>query len=158
MSAISAGQNIRILGASATAVATPADTSENILATITVPAGAMGLNGIIRILAVWTCTNNANVKTVRARFSGIGGTIFATGSMASAVSLRQFTQFANRGVSNSQVGGSSAHNVQFTNTTNAAITAAVDTSAATTIVLTAEKATAGDTLTLESYSVELILP
>ena len=148
----------RNLGSSAVAASAPANTSENILATITIPAGAMGLNGILRILAVWTCTNNANVKTVRARFSGIGGTIFATGSMASSVSLRQFTQFANRGVANSQVGGSSAHNVQFTTTTNAAITASVDTSAVTTIVLTAEKATAGDTLTLESYLVELILP
>lgn len=148
----------RVLGASAAAVNAPGDTAENILATVTVPAGAMGTNGIIRILAVWSCTNNANVKTARVRFSGIGGTIFATASMASQVSLRQFTQFANRNATNSQVGGSSAHNVQFTVTTNAAITASVDTTAATTIVLTAEKATGGDTMTLESYSCELIIP
>lgn len=148
----------RVLGASAVAVSGAADTAENILATVTIPAGAMGLNGVVRILAVWTCTNNANVKTARVRFSGIGGTVFATASMASQASLRQFTQFANRGAANSQVGGSSAHNVQFTVTTNAAITASVDTAAATTIVFTAEKATGGDTMTLESYLVELILP
>lgn len=148
----------RVLGASAVAVSGAADTNENILATITIPAGAMGLNGIIRIVHVWSCTNNSNVKTVRIRFSGIGGTIFATASMASQVSLRQFTQFANRGAANSQVGGSSAHNVQWAVTTNALITASVDTTAATTIVLTAEKATGGDTVTLESYLCELILP
>jgi hypothetical protein len=35
-------------------------------------------------------------------------------------------------------------------------TAAVDTTAATTIVISVQKATAGDTVKLESYSVELI--
>lgn len=38
-----------ILAASAVAAPTTGDTSENTLATVTIPAGALGANGIIRI-------------------------------------------------------------------------------------------------------------
>jgi hypothetical protein len=88
-------QQIIILGASAVAVSGAADTNENILATITIPAGAMGLNGILRVYADYTVTNNANAKTLRVRLSGIGGTVLDSknaASVRSASPTRQTTR------------------------------------------------------------------
>jgi hypothetical protein len=150
-------QRYRILGASAVAVSGPADTSENILATINIPAGAMGLNGILRVTTQWTVNNNANVKAARARLGGIGGTDFLGANIASTLSMRAETQIANRGVANSQV-GFGVGTTFFGTLNGAAVTGAIDTSAATTLVITAAKATAGDTMTLEQYLVELLRP
>jgi len=147
------GGSARILGASAVAVNAPADTNENILATITIPAGAMGLNGIIRFVSDISCTNNVNAKTMRLRFSGIGGTVLDTTNMASVGARTQSIMIFNRGVANSQ------RVIYYTNNqTIYPTSSAVDTSVATTLVLTMVKATAGDTVTLESYLAELILP
>jgi hypothetical protein len=148
--------NIRILGTSAVAVSGAADTNENILATITIPAGAMGPNGRLRIQTGWTVTNSANNKVLRVRFSGIGGTIFYGATVTTSASVEDVRSIHNRGVTNSQAcfqGGAS-----FGSSSSAYGTSSVDTSVATTVVITGQKATAGETLTLESYLVELILP
>lgn len=147
----------RVLGASAVAVSAPADTNENILATITIPAGAMGLNGRLRVHTLWTVNNNANVKAARVRLGGIGGTDFLGANIVNTLSMQNQVMIANRGAANSQV-GFSLGTTPFALANSANVTAAIDTSAATTLVITAAKATAGDTMTLESYLVELILP
>lgn len=148
----------RILGASAVAVSGPADTSENILATITVPAGAMGLNGILRVRALWSHTNSANNKTLRIRLGGVGGTQFLAIVPTTTASAITDTTIQNRGAANSQVGSVAALVASFGTTSGALATGAIDTSVATTLVLTGQKASAGETITLESYLVELILP
>jgi hypothetical protein len=148
-----------ILAQSSAAVSGAADTNENALATITVPAGAMGVNGRLRITALWTVNNNANAKTARIRFSGASGTEYTSLNLASQASFSQQTYIANRGAANSQVGP--ANNQTFGGwaaTGTAVTTSAVDTTAATTVVISGQKATAGDTMTLESYLVELIKP
>lgn len=150
----------RILGASAVAVSGAADTNENALATIAVPAGAMGVNGILRVSACWTYTNSANIKTLRGRLSGIGGTaFFAVTGLTTEVSVDTYFQIANRNSASSQ--RSMGHAPKGNNAmqyNGGTLTGAVDTTAATTLVLTGQKASAGETLTLESYLVELILP
>lgn len=140
---------------SGAAVSGAADTNENILGTITIPANALGANGILRYWAQFTVNNNANAKTVRARFNGIGGTIFYSASMASAVSnYTGMFYIANRNATNSQVGLAS-NGLTLANG-NAVITSAVDTTVATTLVLTVQKGVAGDTMTLEAYGAEII--
>lgn len=147
----------RILGSSAVAVSGAADTAENILATVTIPAGAMGLNGILRIYHNWTYTNSANNKTPRVRLGGIGGTVYASDVFTTTATWNDFRVIQNRGAANSQVGSKSSSGI-FASSTAAAITSAIDTSAATTLVFTAQKATGAETMTLEQYMVELILP
>lgn len=146
----------RILAASAVAVSGPADTNENILATINIPAGAMGLNGILRITTVWSITNSANNKTLRIRLGGIGGTAhFALVTTTSAMHF-DTRMIANRNAANSQV---SFHSASLPPTSNgAAIAGSIDTSVAQTLVITGQKASAGETITLESYLVELLRP
>jgi hypothetical protein len=150
-------RGVFVLGASATAVSAGANTTENELASVTVPGGAMGTRGMLRVTSLWTVTNNANAKTPRVRFSGLAGTQYAAPSMASVVSLHDVRVIANRGATNSQVGGNGGTNTYGT-TANALITSAVDTTADTTVKLTGQKGVSGDTLTLEMYLVELILP
>lgn len=149
----------RILGASGVAVSGPADTSENILATITVPAGAMGLNGRLRWEAHWTFTNSANSKTCRVRFGGIGGSAYTSVAFTTTANFRDFKGLANRGASNSQISVADVFGPgsSFGGGTGTVVTSAIDTSAATTLVITGQKASAGETITLESYLVELIL-
>ncbi len=144
--------NSHILKRSATPVSAPADTNEDILATITIPGGTLGLNGQFELRTLFTVNNNANAKTLRVRLGGIGGTIYETINAANNVSANLLTQFANRGAANSQVG---APNTAYGLSTSAVITSAVDTSADTTVVITGQKAVAGDTITLESYIAEI---
>jgi len=149
----------KVLGASAVAVTAPGDTAENVLATITVPANAMGANGILRIWASWSITNNANNKTIIVRFSGASGTAYLSVTQNNLASYGTLTSITNRGATNSQVGG-------INNGTSAGLgaaggtlpTSAVDTTASTTVVLACTKASGGDTCTLERYLVELIAP
>jgi hypothetical protein len=148
---------IIILGASAVAVSGPADTNENILATINIPAGAMGINGILRVETLWTVTSSVNNKTLNARLGGIGGTAFLNIVLTTSVSFLGVKTIQNRGAANSQV-AFTALSGNFGATSAAVTTASIDTSAATTLVITGQKASAGEDLTLERYSVELILP
>jgi hypothetical protein len=147
---------IQILGQSAVAVPVPADITEDTLATITVPANAMGANGVLRITTHWNITNNANVKTPRIRFSGGAGTIYSTATFASQSDAIIRGNIANRGTTNSQVGLLETIFSSGGSAVNGRTVSAVDTTVSTTIVITGQKAVAGDTLTLESYLVELI--
>lgn len=143
-----------ILARSAIAVSCPADTTEDILANIAVPAGAMGANGILRVTTNWTFTNNGNPKTLRVRFSGTSGTGFLSFNAASLAAQRIVQEISNRGSTNAQYGqavGSGTANIL-----NTGVTAAVDTTLAASIVISGQKGTLGDALTLESYLVELL--
>jgi hypothetical protein len=148
-----------VLGVSGTAASAGANTTENILATVTLPGGTMGPNGQLWVYTLWNYTNSANNKTLRVRLGGAGGT------QALAITHTTSTQFAdlrviqNAGVQNSQIffdRGSTPH--PGATSTGVNTTAAIDTSATTTLVITGQKATAGETLTLVSWSVQLIRP
>jgi hypothetical protein len=151
-------QPVTVLGASAVAVSCPADTTEDILATITVPAGAMGANGILRISTQWTVTNSANNKITSIRFSGAAGTLYLNQAYTAVASISDTRQIRNRNSVSSQIGSANNGGGGYRDSTVAGTTSSVDTSVATTIVITGQKASAGETLTLESYMVELITP
>jgi hypothetical protein len=142
----------RVLAASAVAASHTGDTLEAALATIAIPAGAMGPNGQLRVTTQWTYTNSANAKTLRVRFGGTSGTPYLAQSSTTTASAVFQNRIANRGAANSQIGNS---NTSFGATTGAVVTSAVDTSAAVNLVITGVLANAGDTVTLESYLVEL---
>lgn len=146
-----------VLAQSAVAVSGAADTNENILATITIPAGAMGPNGTLCVSMSGTMTNNANTKTYRARLGGIAGAIVASNATSSVVSSSMQISIQNRNNQSSQVTSQPATSFQAAtaNYTVALTTAAIDTSVVQTFVITGQKATGSDTLTLERYFVEL---
>lgn len=143
------------LAASAVAVSAGANTDENTLATIAIPAAAMGANGQLRITTVWTVTNSGNNKTLRVRLGGIAGTQFLSAAVTTVATVRNQLFLANRNSQSSQVGGINS-TTSFGTSSSVLTTATVDTSAAVDLVITGQKASSGETLTLESYLVELL--
>lgn len=137
---------------SGAAVTAPAnDTDENTLATVTIPANAMGPNGYIRIIHLWTLTNSANAKTKRIK---LGGSNFLARAETTVASSEVMTIIRNRNSTSSQV--SFANNAtSFSTSANTNQTGSIDTTSAQTLLITGQKATGTETMTLESYIVEV---
>ena len=148
----------RVMCASAVAVAAPLDTSEDVLATCSIAANAMGLNGALRIAPRYSYTNSGNNKTLRVRFSGAAGTVVFGPTRTTQLGEDASIFVANRGATNSQVAGGLAGNDASTADGFAGSTPAADTTAATSVVLSCQKATGAEACTLERYTVELIRP
>jgi hypothetical protein len=142
----------RVLGQSATANPLTGGTGETTLATVSVPGGAMGASGSIRITALVTCTNNANVKTLTFKY---GGQSFGAVSLANQLSGHVQVTIRNRTAATqiSWLNGGSAYGV-----TTAAVTTtrAIDTTVAQDATITGTLANGADTLTLEGFTVELL--
>jgi hypothetical protein len=142
------------LSKSGVAVSCPADTTEDILASIPIAAGVVGPMGWFRILTMWSFTNSVNNKTLRVRLGGIGGTIHMSVIKTTTTAFRVMTDIINRGLNNSQVGSSLGVDAAAVTAVTFA-TGAIDLSAASSIVITGQKATAGETLTLDGYGIEV---
>lgn len=147
-----------ILAANAVAIAHTGTVDETVLATVTVPGGAMGLNGRLRVISLWSWTNSANTKTARCRFSGISGTQVNAGAGTTTASTQLTNIIRNVNAANAQKyfnGTIAPFNIP-----NAAaiITSSVDTSVDQTLVFTAQLTNTGETITLQDYMVELIVP
>jgi hypothetical protein len=155
---IARGIGSYVLANSGAQILTPADTTEDVLATIPIPAGAMGPNGFLRINSLWGFTGSTNAKSMRIRLGGISGTVywFSTAIVsATFVTLSMMAHIFNRGAQNSQVatgtitGGISVGNVGLPPT------GTIDTSVSQDLVITGQKASAGEVLALDAYSVEI---
>lgn len=158
--AVDSPNSVIILAQSAIAVTSPADATEDIFAALSVPGGIMGINGALRLTTLWSFTNSVNSKTMRARFGGLTGTQYMSIALTTNDSLHHVCMVRNRGAANSQVGangGGLSGNGGF-GAGAAVLTSAVNTALDTSFVLTGQKATAGETLTLEAYLLELLLP
>lgn len=145
-----------VIAASAVASAHTGDTNETALATVTVPANVMGANGIVHVTTLWSYTNSANTKTLRVRYGGASGTQYLATTPTTTGAIRVSTYIQNRNATNSQVGGPNA--VFAYGTGASVVTSSRDTTAAQDIVMTAQLASSGETITLEGYIVELIVP
>ena len=143
-----------ILAQSAAAVTCPNDLTEDALVVINVPAG-LGANSRIDIVTHWSFSNNANNKTLRIRYSGGAGATYLSQTLTTQIEFQADTYFANRNSTSSQVGGYKGITGVGTVVGNTQVTSAVDTTAATTIVITAQKGNAADVLKLESYQARL---
>lgn len=137
---------VKVLAVQNTEVVSPNDTNENMVYSFTVPGGTMGINDSLRISTQFTCTNNANAKTLRVKF---GGVTLMTNSAANSAGAGQFLKIANRNSVSAQIRG-----VISSGTTGTIGTAAIDTSTAQNIEVTVQKANAGDTIALQSVIIE----
>ena len=146
--------NWQVLARSFAAVSHTGTTSETTLATVTVPAGAMGANGVLRITSLWSYPNNANSKQLRIKFDG--NNVLNTSPTTTAQHQTIIT-IGNRNSASSQVMGSgaTASTGGLGNTGTAPATMSVNTALAKDIVFTVTLANSGDTATLEGYLIEL---
>ena len=142
-----------ILASSAVAASHTGDTTETTLATITLPANAMGANGFIEIDVMWTCPNSANNKTLRVKF---GATTVLSDVQSTTTFDRHSVRVQNRNATNSQVANANISSTGgFGPTGTALITPAIDTTASVSITITGQLASAAETLTLEAYVIRL---
>jgi hypothetical protein len=147
---------VALIAASGASVSTPASSVLNeTLVTVTIPANIMGPNGQLEIFTLWTVTTSANNKTVRVTF---GGTDFAASVWTTQISSQLYTNVANKNATNSQKGMNAATSTFFGGTTSAHAPSSVDTTAAVSLTLKGQCANSADTITLEKYSVKLLVP
>lgn len=130
-------------------------TTETTLDTVTIPAGTLGANGVVEIIALWTLTNNANNKTPIIRFGGVSGTQYLAPVLTTTATFRSHVTIQNRNATNSQIGMNPATGTAFGTTTLAPQTSAVDTTAAVDIVFRGLLANAADSIALESMLVRV---
>jgi hypothetical protein len=149
----------KVLAMSALAASQTGNLTEAVLATITIPARTMGAQGRLRITAFFSMPNTANNKTFRVRFNGIAGTIYYSEVFGTGIqTAHAIVEIANRNAVNSQIGGP-VGNSGVGSSANAIVTSAVNTDlAAMDVVITGQLANAGETIKLEGYVVELLMP
>lgn len=140
---------------SAAAVTGAADTAENVLVTINLPA--LGPNDAIRVSTLWSLTSSANNKTPRIRLGGAAGTIYSGPTLTTSASVSLIILISNRGVANSQVGFALASNSGVGTANGAVVTSTLDTSTSQPLVISCQKALGSETMTLERYLVERII-
>jgi len=142
---------IKIFSLSAAVVLT-GSTSAVTLATITIPAGLIGANGKLKIYPLWSTTNNANVKTLRATFGGLICTTMTSQSVpnnSGLLIIRNINSESVQKCSSGLVAGIGSSSGSIASPT-------VDTSAATNITITGQLAVGTDTMTLEDLFVEVV--
>jgi hypothetical protein len=121
--------------------------TRTVLASFTIPAGALGPNGQIEIIPLFTGTSSANSKVFDIRF---GGSTTWTSTQTTLTAVQGYSRVANRNAANVQI--------VFVNSsgfgaaaTASAVTYAVDTSASVTVEIAGTLANTGETITLESF-------
>jgi len=152
-------KGIYIVGMSAvTGMSVTGTLTETTLATISVPANAMGANGALRITAQWSKTGTAGTLQAKMKFAGTTFHDSGVTGGATVISGRTQVEIHNRNATNSQVAASTTQVNFSAQNTAAVVTSAIDTTSNQDVTLTCQLGNTGDTCVLESYTVELLEP
>lgn len=122
------------------------------LASVLIPGGSMGSKGVITVKSYWSYTNSANNKSLTYRFGSaddLNGTVFFNYVATTSATVVNEMTICNRGSESSQIGGPTALSSGNGNTSGAVITATIDTSQDTYLVISCNPVNSGDTITLE---------
>lgn len=143
----------QVLARSGAALSLTGTASLTNMATITVPGNLLGVSGSLVLAMDTSQTNNANAKTFRASY---GGTTFYGASYASSASgYVNRSIFRNRGAANSQVSAGPA--ISGPGVTGVTVTtAAIDSTADQSLLLSIQLGNSADTAAIEGYIVTVI--
>lgn len=120
-------------------------TNETELASITVPGGLMGPNGVIEIYHVCIYTNSANNKNIKIRIGGSSGVALSALTLTTTDNNAKIFWIRNANSTSAQKGPSSGLTSGVGSGTGAGVTSAVDTSASFDIVFSLQLANSGET-------------
>lgn len=140
----------RTISQSGVPVSVTGTTAETTLATINIPAGAMGANGFIEIVPLLIWTNSANSKTVRIK---IGGQEMWSISQTTNAGVKAIVTINNSGSQSVQRGSVNPNGLGVFSV--AVPVGSVNTANATTVTITGTLANAADTITLDSWLARL---
>lgn len=131
-------------------------TTETTMETVVIPGGVVGPNGSVRITSYWSCTNNANNKTLRIRLGSIAGTSYMAPVISSNAVVHQVTiiraansQSSQKGYNPGSFGGLGANSGN-------GVTSSVDMTVNQNLLFTGTLAVGTDSLVLESYTIEIL--
>jgi hypothetical protein len=149
-------QPARVIFNLSPAVSLTGTTAETALATITIPRGAMGPNGAVRVKLLATTNDGTDTRTLRYRWGGIGGTTMRTVSFSTFITLVDEFEVFNRNNAASQLATGALAPGGFGLSASNGVGGTVDTDAATVgLVVTGELSNAADTMVLRYCRVEL---
>lgn len=140
-----------LLARGTTQLSVTGTTSQTTLATVTLPAGAMGPNGVVHIRSLWSAgANNANAKTARVR---LDGNTMSSGALANNLTYSDDRKIINRNNASSQLFLNTASSPFGVSTTALGTQATNTANAARDITFTGQLADGADTMSLEYYEV-----
>ena len=154
MSTINGGNYRQLVATSGAALSHTGNTSETAL--VSVPIPPLGPRDRIVCVLTWAYTNSANIKNLRVRYhtaAGTSGTQVCI-SAPTTTSQTQILNGQNRAATNSQIWGPGGGTTTASGIAGAATT--LDTTAVTYLNITATLADAGETITLDSYLIEIV--
>jgi len=131
------------------------DTDETTLKSYEIPAGTLGINGVIRIKATGVSRSNNGAKTYKLK---LGGTLIATLSVAADVSDLNWTLFAachNLGGVDSQGWSAFWIDESAIDINKTAVTSALNTANAQTLEITGQLAHADDECEVRDWTIEI---
>jgi hypothetical protein len=141
-------QPVEVLSSSAVAVSCASTAVDEVLASFTIAAGAMGVNSILQIEPLWTFASSANNKIVKVK---IGGTAVYSWTRTTSVKEAPLIVLANRNSLASQI--QPYDNTYVTAGSGAPTTYTIDFSVAVDVEITGQRANSGDSLKLEYFRV-----
>ncbi len=137
---------------------TGSDITEDILATCAIPAGTLTANGCIVVDAIWNYTNSANNKVLKVHANtdaATDGTPYLSTVVTTSSQFHTNTKLCGANSISSQVGGAQAGT--YSANSGTVPTSSITTSGSWDIVLTGQKTSSVETLTLDEYQV-VVLP
>lgn len=151
----------RLVAMSAVAVSVSGgSTSEEVLYTYTGTAGDIGANGMLLVRTGWSYTNSANNKTCRVKIgasgAGTGGTAMMAVTNTTTATFVRDTLIFNANNQAVQKAAPAANSTGLGASSAAMASATIDTSAAWEIAITGQKASGGETLTLEWVLIQIL--
>lgn len=145
-----------LVKSSGVAVPLTGTTAETALATIPIPAGAMGKNGVIRVTALFSYTSSASSKTLRVRLGGIAGTAFHAVVATTSSFHQTMVMIRNRNSVSSQISAPAISATAFNTGSATVVTDSINTDSAQDLVISGQLADGADSIVLQSYFVEVI--
>lgn len=145
-----------VLAQSAVPVSLTGTTTETVLVTVPIPAGAMGINGSLRITALWSNDGTAIYNKFLRVYLG-GQLLFNVGNSVNTLT-QSLIIIRNRGVFNSQISFNGGNATGLGAILAGSSTATADMSAAQNLQIRGALSNDAASLQLEGYTVELINP
>lgn len=122
-------------------------------ASITIPGGSLGPNGAIEIEAFWSCSNNANTKTVSI---SLGGTTVHSVALTTSGVTGILARIANRNSQSAQIVPRNNSSTPYGSTTTAHTTFAIDTSVDQVLKISGQLGVGTDSMVLEGYAIRIL--
>jgi len=130
----------------------PADTNENSLATVTIPANLMATNCVVEIYWLLLTNSNSNAKTATIK---LGTTVYKVYDFLTSVGGGLKARIFARNATNSQIGNDANDPDDHNKSTFAIITSTEDSTSDVVIDFIAQKAVSGDSMVSKSIHVKI---